>query len=796
MITRRVDANALISTAISSHAQIWEEAKESEDYIVRMETPFDDEKLQEEAKWSHNYNYGRGRAELKQSVKENVSEINRSLSLLELEFEKFDKKKHNDRVLSFLQFPELAEEIAERLSFTFADFVDKQQVFSTFVLRAEYMNFLFGYAAAVNDPRSYLPDVVHFCNIAFEDHTHVNDIKKFVVFDVLKGDFFFDKLEKYKQYDAKVKMLSKEDDTWLNGAGWNVKALEELVCSVYSENPDALAVLKANKNPSGAKNADGTEKHLIYETWEDISILTSEKGRMWCYVNLNNISIAKVYELDDERLTESYVFLGGATDAYVRSELSTVRDILYQKTSKVRGQDDVIALINDFSIDGTNYIHDITGAGKMLAEHSLRYDIKRNITEDKLLLSGSILVTRTSAKSILNRSSDIQVRGGITFIGDGIELAQMQQRLDVSDSLLSLGQEKEEHKDLFAHYKTNTQLSNRPTKDEVQFVNSEAYSQRSSDIPLKLKAYSKVMTNAFKKLASDDFVSSNLQKTRKEFIDNIISEFHEYDLDEAKVEKILSAVKAVVINPVLSDREAIGQALSYASTSQARKRLTKMLLMSYGFSHRQVKDIIDIEEYGKDAEVAAFENAVFEQTGEVAFGLGQDHILHLNAHFYKVDRKFQGVSAGEDPVAAFNFARNALLNTRQHLNILTNNVFYQKYVKDFTKMQVELERKLKELGQMLDDMKKQAAKEGQQQGQPQITPEMQEKFYQDRIKLMNKLETSAARTKQAQELRVQQQEFNQAMKQKQIDFELQQKQRMAEVEVDTTLAKKAANMVQ
>lgn len=790
MITSKQDANRLINACVSAHRNAWDSALDSEDYVIRMRAPMDPEKLQEKAIWAHNYNYGKGRNELKRAVKQNVQEIAKSISLLEVNFVKFNKKKHNTKLLNFIQVPELRQAVEERIAYTLGEFIEQDQSFNLFISKAEYMTFMFGYAPVCGDSASYVPNVVHFCDIGFDDHTPLNDVQKFVLFETKKASYYFDKLRSIVKNDIPSDVLLDEcDDSYITKDGWNKEELITLVCNVFNDQ-DGLPLSELRI----AKGITDQNVKVKYENWEDIALINDRMGYSWCLANLNNIQIARCFEISRQCVNEVVVHLSSTDNRGNRSEYTSNKGILQYKKHPKAFQDDLINLVYDFSVDGSTYIHDVSGASRVLAEHSQRYDLKVNAREDSQYLASLIWFSSNSGAAITRIGDGISIGGGIAVMSDvGFEPIEFKQRIDNSDLSVSVIQEQQVFDETFSNWKPNTRLSNRPTKDEVQFINAEAYAQRSGDVPFKLKAYSKIITNAFRKLASGKFMSYNLEAQQQKFIAMLEQEFSDEGLTKEEIYKILAEVDCVKISPVLSDREAIAQAMSFAGTSQSRKWLTKMLLLSYGFSPMQVRSMIELEEYGTDASIAALENVAFETTAEVAFGIGQDHMLHLNAHFYRFDRKIKGVQEGEDPVVAFNTLRNGLQNTAKHIQAMATNVFYRNNIKDYQKWQKMFENDLKELGQMLDQMKNQAQQEGGA-GNQQISPELRQKLMENDIKLREKLRTQQIRTEQAQKQRIEQQQFNQKLQQQKADFDSKLKAQKTQSEIESTLAKTAAEM--
>jgi len=795
MIRNKIDASAVINAAISSHSRTWDMAKQTEDYVINMSPPFDDEKLKDTANWSANWNYGKGRAEAQQIITKNSTEITKAISLCDIVFENFDKKKHSkDKVYEFLSIEEMRASFAERIGAAFSESViERTQKIDTLVKRSEYECTLFGYASVVKDYNAVFPNVIPYTSIAFEDHTNVDDVGIFVVFDCIKGSYIYNILSQIKKDKE-----SKEESYYSHGdgcpsftsSGWNEDALEEIVCSIYNTKEEALSTLNAGIEKT--KDGGWSKK---YTTWEDVSLLSKAMGDFWCAINMNNIHLAKVFEIfSNGDVVENYCALSSSTGSEVRSA-SLITDILFYKKRTNVKQKELINIVRDVTIDGSVYIHDIKGSGKTIGESTLRYDMLRNSIQDKLMLSGSTWVY--APNGIVGNNMKVQVIGGLVSVGQGTEIVPNLIKQDLSYHIDALRIEQSEQQSNMTHIKPNVNLSNRPTKDEVNFINSEALSTRMSDIPQKLKSYSNIITSIFKALFSDDILNDNDESLKEEFISHLLAEFSDLSVEKEDIIKILKCVSIVRVSPVMSDREAISAALGVASTATARQRLTRMFLSTFGFSRSQVKDIMEAESYGRDAELAAIENSMFENTREVVFGIGQDHIAHLQAHFYKIDQKLAGLQSGEDPVRAHLYITNALTNTRLHVDGISKSPFYKDQAKDYIKVQKYFETKLQELASELDAAKQkmqQQQQDGQQQGEPQLDPETKNKFYLDKIKLIEKINSARSRTQVMQEMKQQSFELDQELKKQKAQADIENRKEKTRVDIDSKLAQKSVEM--
>lgn len=781
MIQTREDASALISTAISSHDEAWRRAVETEDYVIRMDPPFDDEELKKKGvAWTSNRNFGKGRADVEQAVSNKVKDIFSAVSLMEVKFHTFNEKKYKDKIFSFLQFDEMKADFAERVGDVFAEVLETDSAVDVFLSKVEYNAYMFGQCAVTRDKFTYLGNPIHYTDIAFEDRTKVSAIRKFVLFDVIKGEDVLKRLEKAQSADTYA--WHDNNDIRITSSGWIETGLLELVRSIYNTKDDLKRDLRE------IKNLAQESLEIRYDTWEDVQLLIQNKGFMYASINLNNVFIAKSYEFEDSGYWETYSALSGEPNM-----ATVIKEVIFQKFHANKVQEDLITLIKEFTINGSEFIHEIQGAGRFIAEDALGFDVKKNAIEDKLMVNGLIFVKKQNG--LMGEKLKVDVIGGFGILDDDISFPEGQTKYDLSQHVQSIQFDNQEHKERMAHYKPSIDMSNRPTKDEVQFLSAQFNSARTSNIPFKLKDYSIIITNAFKSLAETEFLDERLKHKQEEFYSKLEDAFYEFKLKREDIKKILGCVANICINPVISDVQAIQQAMQVAASGPAKRRLVKMFLMALGYSRTQVKTLVEQETYGDEAEKVAFENNTFINSAEVVFGNNQDHIIHLTGHFYKIDQVLKGIQAGEDPVRAWNFLRNALSNTKLHVLAIGQNFFFKDRFKEFDKIQVYYEGKLKQLGVYLDRLKKQQEQQAQNQDvKDEITPELKEKFYQDRLKLMDKIERTNIRDQHARERELQKFEFNKELADRKTDDEIDRKKRLTELKMELSQTETAARM--
>lgn len=777
------DAGLIVNAAVRSHANYWESIHEQEDHIMNGKPPFPPEELQKKgAAWCNNRNFGKGRANTEQAVIANVTDILKAFSLMEISFVTFNKKIHKDNIDYFLVDDNLKDIFQEKIAGVFEEALLSTEKLKPFISTAEYNSFLFGYCAISRDIFNFIGKPNHVTHIAFEDRTPVGDIKTWVSFDVIKADMLIKKLADLEGMQAGV-VRDQDGGYIIYENGWVKKALEE-----------SLAI---QINAQNFKNADGSD--IVVTSWDDIKLLSEDRGGTWLEKNINNIYVAKIFtKEDDGSFTETYVETRRTTDEEHGDFKAVSKYILYQKSHKNKKFSDFINIIKEFSISSSDFIQDLRGAGKFIAAYSLWFDIKANTIEDKLLLSGSLVFE--TPNSLINENVKLNVLGAMVQIPEGVKFAPNQVRYDLQDHLQSLAVDKQEYDDSTFHYRPKANLTSRPTKDEVQMVNSQISQQSQNRLPFKLLDYSKVLTNIFIDLVNGDFEDGEQKDCQDLFYDRLTEEFSQFGLEKKDIKKICNLVRSINIHPVIGNVEAINQAMEVAPNPMARKKLLKMLFLSYGFSRNDINILIQEEDYGNELEKAAMENGLFYNTSEIMFTLGQDHITHLNTHFGKIDRVFQNIKGGDDPVKGYNYINNALQNTVKHVEAVKNHPFYKNRFKDFYKIQVQFEAELKVLAQEIQAMQDQAQKQqqdqqqGGQQGQQSLPPDVQQRMYIDRVKALDKIQRTNQQAQANQDRRNQEFEFKKGLQQKQTDAKIDTAKQLAEMQQQIELLKQSAKL--
>lgn len=796
-IRNSAEASQFINAAIHSHIHLWDKMQDTEDYLINSEPPFDGDDLEKDGQeWRNNWNYGKGRSQIEQGVINNSTDVFNSFAFIDIEFNRYNPKVHKSPLYGFLVDDYVKGVLKSAIRSAFIDVLEEDERTHVWVSAIEYYSFTFGYCPIIRDDFSYLGDPVPLKDIAFEDRTKIGEVRNFVVFDSIKVDFLYEKyLHNKERLDQAKKIEYLGEEYRIMPDGW----IWEGLFDILKNKIEALGLSeKFEDDPKGEKNK------LKIVNWEVIEEVVARRGLNYLDYNIGNIFIGKIFNLQpDGTVDETYIVTESINNTKVqeqRTYTSVRQQLLYQKSHK-KNISDILTLVKEYGITKDLIIHELRGAGKYIAEDAYRYDIKRNAIEDKLLIAGSPFLQ--SPNSLTSKQSKIKVCAGFNIVGDDIQMLPNQVRYDLNDHVRSIDSDNREHEERVFHYNPKLNLSSRPTTDEVTLRGGEVSAQKRSKLPIKLADYSRVFTLALRDLAIKEFDGLENKANQDKFFECIDVYLQKYGiiLDRKQIKQIIKEIKQVKLSPAHGDAQAIQQAMEIAGSSEQRKQLMIMFLLALGFSRKNAWEFVDVEDFGDQLDKAAAENDMFHTTSEVPVGRHQDLLTHLNTHFAKADRVLQGVQGGEDPVKAFHWLTNCLVNTGGHIELMQSNPFFRKQLKRYVQIQGFFQQKAQQLSQLIEQMKQQEAAraqqqaEGQQQQQEQqLDPKTQASIYNDRIKMLDKIERTNILTEHRKQEKEKMLEFNQEIERKRAEGQMTIQREMAEMQKELALLKKSVEL--
>lgn len=797
-INNQAEASAFISSVNQSHADLWSKIEATENYLINGELPFNEKELKADGQeWRPNYNYGKGRSEIEQGVINNQTDIYRSFGFIDIEFESFNVKKHKKPIYGFLIDNYIKEIMQRAIAASFINCMEEDERVHSWVSQIEYYSYTFGYCPILRHDWSYLGDPVPLTSVGFQDRTKIGQIRDFLVFDSLKVEEVYQIYLKNKGRDVTaIDYLGEVYHIYPDG--W----VKEGIFDIIKSKIDLLGLNTSYEKFDKAKG----HKQLVVETWDHIDEFISRKGVSYLSYNSANIFIGKIFNWQSNNEFEETHCVTDAqvgTSSITPSATVARQYLLYKKTHKKKRLTQILNIVKEYGITKDCYISSLRGAGKYIAEEALRYDVKRNTIESKLLISGSPFFQANN--SITGKSAKIKVCGGFNIVDDDLAMMPNQVRYDVNDHINALRMEEEDYRNRVFHYNPKLDLSSRPTTDEVTVKGQEVSSQKRSKIPVKLADYSRLFTECLFDLVLKDFEEDENQFMQDRFYEYVNFYLLKYSIELTKdqVRDIVRTIKQVKLNAAHGDPGSIKEAMEVVSTSEQRKHLTIMYLLSLGFSRKNAWEYVEVEEYGDQVDKAAAENQMFYTTSEVPSGRHQDPLTHCNIHFAKADRVMKGVVGGEDPVKAFNWLTNCLVNTAKHIETMQSNPFFKKQAKQFMQVQSYFESRAKELAAVVEQLKQQETQraeqqiEGQQQQQQQqqdIDPKVAASIKHDRIKMLDKIERTNILTQNAAERKKEMFDLEQELNKKRTDSSISMQKEFNELKKELAMLQQSVKL--
>lgn len=790
------DASLMIQNAIGAHVSQWEKINNTVEYLMEYKRPVDEHLLLEEKMgWRNNWNYGRGRMFVEQGVTSNVMDMVKTLAMMEVSFNQFDEEKHKNKIYQFIQNERFRFIFGNAISEIFADILEEDVRFHDFLTRIEYSSYLFGYSPVIRDKFTYLGKPVFLTDIAFEDRTEIYQILNWVVFDNIKGEQLLQKVDKINKLKLKANPYTPDDDEVFHvyENGWVKEGIEELFCRILERNDEIKEHVTNGELTIGEI---GEDKQLKITQWEDVETIRQFKGSMWMSINVNNIPIAKIFSTDEKgNITETHIVCNKSivsVEDQKCPEFSAEcnKYILFIKNQKKIPYTDLINLIKEFAISSTGYIQDIRGVSKQIVEEAVRYDTKRNNIEDKLIVQGSLILSKSEELD----NPAVKVLGAYTFLPPGVNMAPGQIKVDLNDHIQSINQDDQDFKERVFHYNPQLQLSNRPTKDEVQLRGNQHSFQRNAKIPSKLRDYAVLFKNILNDLFFEDFENPIDSRMKEEFENRLINALSEFSITKKDLDKIIKEISCITLHPVNGDLQSIQTAMPFAQNSDGRMRLIRSYLLALGFSRRDVNMFVEVADFGYQIQQAALENAAFYNTSEVVFDQSQDHIGHVTTHFAKFDRIIRGVQAGEDIVRGFNYLTNGLTNTEKHVNAIASSFFFKNRAKEFVNIQKAFVKTAKQISDIIN--KKKQENQQNQSSDMTIPPEELRKIQLLEWQMQKKNERTNWLTAQSAQRKAIEFEQKLQMKKAESDLVLTQKKEFSDLQKELEQIKAAIKLSQ
>lgn len=778
-------AKRIVDEAMQSHHTYWNAIEAMEKHLGGAK-PVPPAVLEEQGlSWVSNWNYGKGTSKIEQIVAESVSLVRSAIGALVFSFRRFDPDKDGeDSLLIGLEHDQLRGIYSNKIARVFADTLEKDPRFSSYLNLLEYCSVTFGYASVTHDKYDWMGNANHTNSVAFEDESKANDIHCWVVFDTIKADKLYRIwLEEKQKEAAELAEGEKGEFTKVSTDGWHIRGLEEALYHAFKG------------------QFDNDEKDITPNTWEDVLSACQDKGWSSSRIqqNLNNVSIVKIYRRElDGRISQTYVAYGNSyVSPYTQQRTTSTASnapgfspefLLFQKVKKEKVADR-INLIRDSGLSSSENIQNYRGIGRQCVENSVAYNRIRNGNETKLTLLGQPMFMRSSSSN--GQPFQLGVTHGFTLLDPNYALPDRQFQFDLRQHMEWMRFEEAEYMRDTQHYDPRIQLSSRPNKSEVAAKTEEATSPKAAKNALKMIDYAQLFGNMIKNLVN---LEKSLQKdspgkpSLDYFYDELIYEFQDFlkpgqDRSENinQLQKLLKALISVDVEPAVDDTEALTKSLQLVTDPIQVNRLERMLFMSMGFGRREVDRlrplITDRLDSGDDEWMAAVENDMFFNTREIQWSKNQNPIVHLNAHYAKAERVIQNVAQGEDPLRAMTFVKNMLVHSIKHLEHMAQHPFFSRFFKRYGEGYRAIGKQIPKLEAVAKQIMEQ--KKAQQEQGGEMTPEIMKAQADIRLKEFSAMKKEE-RTDYLTNVRL-----------KQNEASLEQKRRMQEEEHKAKLNRQA-----
>ena len=715
-------AYQIVDQAVDSHTTYWQLIKDYQAHISGKKPIHPDDLKKKGMSWAWNWNYGKARAKISKGVAENISKISEALALGYVTFRNSKKEDEKDELMNFLLDENKRGIVASSIGMALSATLAKESRLSGWLNEVEYPSYAFGYCALVFNDFDWMPDPIHPLNIAFKPNTKPDEIKTWVMFDVIEAEELYDRwitarneLSKYDE-DGEPKQIAS--------SGWNLMGLESVLLKAYR----------------GRIGKDGTQK--VAEEWQDV-IPSYKENPSYVISNTDSVSIAKIYHKElDGTLSEVYIPWDNAWQISQnkqdeRGRTAPIADdnhtneLLFKKNRGKFNQKKFIKIIRDSGFTSeAGSIQDLRGIAKFAVEDSIRYNRLRNGIGNKMQFVGSPMFEQGAGQV---EKFKVNVSQGFVLLPQGHTLIERQPSFDIGSHINVLRFEEGEYNRDTQQFDASIQgrLTSRPNKGEVQRVTEEVEFTDNAKNNIKLRDYSDSFYSVIKRIPEIKTKEGDPgHEGIKRFYENVKKYLPTLVKSDEDVNNIISAIDSFVIEPIVKNIDSITIAMGMAETPFGRNRLKRMLLIAKGFPIEEVNISVPLitDKYANlsDARVAAIENDMFFTTNEVVIAGTDDHITHIESHLAKCKRVIEAVQRGAlSPVDAFKYLENNIIHTQNHNELLGQNMIYAEKAKEYQSAISSVLNAQKQIKSQAEQLMRQ---QYEQQNQIQIDPETQSRI--------------------------------------------------------------------
>lgn len=732
----------VVDEVVNVYGLFWELIRRSQQHL-QGEKPVKFQSLKDRGlDWCSNENFLKATGEMQKLVSQSVGDMFKAIAMGYVTFRQYDEAKDKGTVLEDILQDEARQSICSMaIGYAFADMFLKENRLADFLNAIEYASIGFGVSYLLDYDGDWVPEVVHPLNIGCKPRSKPDNIPSWVVFQTIDGQTLWEKWE--ETYNASRSIQQDADGNKQTIVdGWVLEGLQEVLWRAFRGKIE---------NKSAPDN------------WGDVFAAYNVDGRASVIENTDSITLAKIYykELDGS-LTICYIPYDNNRDpkkvAYeAKGGQNSVDCRLFIKNIKRYKQNEKLNLIRDSGYTETHFIEDYRGIAKYLITESIRYNRVRNSLADKVQLLGTPFFEADNTQTTENFKMGVGT--AFAIMPKGYTLLTAQPSFDIQGPMAYLAFEQGQYNQNTEHFDADIsgRLSSRPNKDEVRSQQAEVNKLNMAKTPVKFSDYSMVFFNILKKLGKINFNSGTVARAGQDrFFNTLKKQLKGYATTKDDLKKILAAVDSFVLTPVITDLAVLIQAEREAQTPYARNRFRRMRMIAQGLPMEEVNIavplIIDKLTNFENERWAQVENDSFiNGSKQIVLGT-DDHIIHLDIHFARVDELLMAFQ--EQRLTAdycFKYLSNSLKHCIEHIQLLGSDpVHYKKVQETYGPKLQQLMKVRKQLeAQAQADMEAAAREREQFQLDPETAADINRKNIESQEKMRRQNELQQNRTMQS-----------------------------------------------
>jgi hypothetical protein len=737
--------------------------------------------------WVSNVPYRKGQSKIETVATARLNMYRASIYFSQILFKPWDEEAYKDKEeYFFLANPDLSVDYAQRLSQIFVETLHRDPHFCARFLTDTAINQVtWGYAISFTEEHCVFPDVPRILDIYFERADRPENIKCFI--------------QVFYQRAADLYKLYEKEKARVDAGGKSFYILEGLEEALHW-----AVQLESQKNYNSwaaiVKTYTAGELGACLQRAPDIS---------WAWIWNQEIQgpVTKTLYMWNRGLNvlprgQRHPFLQGANFA-----MPNGINLSYQRTYKDKKLEDFWDVYPNTNVSYDRVIQNLRGLGIYAYEEDVQYNILRNAINDQSFLNATLFLQTEFGQQL--EAVSITSNGPITILPPGFPVVKEDlMRNKLQSSLIALQYQDGEFQKLTQQYDPQVagQLTDRATNQQVQQIAAEVNRERQDFSVVPRESLQRALKKVLKRLrgtyAKDDpgydtwqyfkkRVTSQLMPPREWKSDTEKKEFAD-DLYEA----LLDAVDFVALDFLTDDLPGLQLLFELAPTPEGKEYYRRRLAFARNASYDELMRFFPIAtdpaKNINDNALAYVENALFWQTGEIAYNSLQNPVTHLQAHLYKAIEVIRAVSEGQDPAKVFQWLSNMLPHAQLHLAQLATDPYQKSLFDNFQELFDNVAQQVNLVGRVAQGQASAAASQMEEQAAQQQAPDdgnaeamakIQLLQVQSEEKMRRTQEQSKFRAAQMAEsqqarLQMQQQSHQQQMAQSAQRFALEQQMRV------------------